>query len=249
MSRNFELLEANYTIDKIKFNVDDPFNNIIKEPFPNESFFLTIIGKPKSGKTNLLVNMLSKKDIYKKVFDKVLLCMPANSMKSMKNNIFENLAPDQIFNKVSPDIQHKIETIRKDYDEQEKEDKEKKRKKRMHNTLLIFDDVTAQLKNKENIKLLTELTTNRRHLHLSIIILSQYLRAIPRLIRSQNTHIIFFKPSNELDTKTLQEEYMNLKNDLFDDLMRFVFDAQYSFIFVDKEKELYYKKLQRIIFK
>jgi 5-bromo-4-chloroindolyl phosphate hydrolysis protein len=68
-----------------------------------------------------------------------------------------------------------------------------KKKKRSRNTLLILDDVTAYL--KDNPKALIELATNRRHLKLSIILLVQFIRSVPRPVRFQVTDVCFFKPS------------------------------------------------------
>ena len=241
----FHLEKANYEIEQIKFNVDGIFNDRIKPPFPNTSFFLTIIGKPGSGKTNLLVNMLTNRNIYKRVFDKVLLVMPKNSIKSLKNNIFEDLPESQQFNELTPDVFDTIKQFREEFDEVDADTKKKPRSKNM---LLILDDVTAQLKEKENQKLLIELSTNRRHLKLSIILISQYLRAIPRCVRSQTTNLVYFKPANELDNNIVRDEYINLPKDKFNDLMRFVFQNQHDFLFIDKNNESYFKNLNRIIF-
>jgi Cdc6-like AAA superfamily ATPase len=241
----FKLEKANYEIEKIKFNVDGIFNDKIKPPFPNASFFLTIIGKPGSGKTNLLVNMLTNKNIYKRVFDKVLLVMPKNSIKSLKNNIFEDLPEAQQFNELSPDVFDTIKQFREEFDEV---DEDAKKKPRSKNMLLILDDITAQLKEKENQKLLIELSTNRRHLKLSIILISQYLRAIPRCVRSQTTNLVYFKPANELDNNIVRDEYINLPKETFNNLMRFVFQNQHDFLFIDKNNESYFKNLNKIIF-
>lgn len=241
----FSLEKANYEIEKIKFNVDGIFNDKIKPPFPNSSFFLTIIGKPGSGKTNLLVNMLTNKNIYKRVFDKVLLVMPKNSIKSLKNNIFEDLPESQQFDEISPDVFEAIKHFRAEFDEI---DEDANKKPRSKNMLLILDDVTAQLKEKENQKLLIELSTNRRHFKLSIILISQYLRAIPRCVRSQTTTLVYFKPANELDNNIVRDEYINLSKDTFNNLMRFVFQNQHDFLFVDKNNESYFKNLNKIIF-
>jgi len=244
----FNLEKPNYEIEPIKFNVDNAFNEKIKPPFPNASFFMTIIGKPGSGKTNLLVNMLTNRNIYKRVFDKVLLVMPKTSIQSLKNNIFEDLPESQQFNELTPEVFDTIKHIRNEFDKMDDECKKNDKKPRTRNMLLILDDVTAQLKDKENQKLLIELSTNRRHLHLSIILISQYLRAIPRAVRSQTTNLVYFKPANELDNNIVRDEYINLPRETFNNLMRFTFKNQHDFLFIDKNNETYYKNLQKIIF-
>ena len=59
----FQLENSNYNLEKISFNVDKVFNEKIKEPFENSSFFYIIVGRPGSGKTSLLINMLNDKNI------------------------------------------------------------------------------------------------------------------------------------------------------------------------------------------
>ena len=60
----------------------------------NNFGFTGVIGKPGSGKTSLVISMLtSKKEnrVFRKVFDNVLLVMPTCSRESMKKNPFKNL--------------------------------------------------------------------------------------------------------------------------------------------------------------
>ena len=239
----FTLDDSNYKLSPVKFLVDGVLGDHIKEPFPNQSFFWLICGKPGSGKTSLLINALSSKKenrIYRKVFDKILLVMPKNSRKSIKKNPLDDLPSDQVFEEFGIDVIDKVKEIREEFDELDE------KKKRPRNQLLILDDITAYL--KDNPKPLIELATNRRHLKLSIVLLVQFLRAVPRPIRFQVTHVTFFKPSNELDLKIVEEEYVNLKKEDFRDLARFCYVDKHDFIFINKNDETYYKNLQRIHF-
>ena len=90
------------------------------------------------------------------------------------------------------------------------------------------------------------MATNRRHLKLSIILLVQFIRAIPRPVRFQVTTITFFKPSNELDAKIIEEEYVNLQKGVFKDLTRFVWTNAHDFLMINKQNETFYKNLQKI---
>ena len=243
MSNLFSLDDANYNLSPVKFNVDGLLGDHIKEPFPNQSFFWVICGRAGSGKTSLLINALSSKNenrIYRKVFDKICLVMPKNSRRSIKNNPLDDLPPDQQFESFGNDVMTKVKEIREEFDELDK------KKKRPRNQLLILDDVTAYL--KDDPSALIELATNRRHLKLSIILLVQFIRAIPRPVRFQVTTITFFKPSNELDAKIIEEEYINLKKDVFKDLTRFIWTNAHDFLMIDKQKELFYKNLQKVNF-
>ena len=236
---SFSLEDSNYKFKPVQFNVDGIFGDHIKEPFPNSSFFWIICGKAGSGKTSLLINsLIAKKSnrVYRKVFDKIILVMPSNSRKSLKNNPLDDLPDDQVFENFDGSVIDKIKEIREGFDEE--------KKKRNRNQLLILDDVTAYL--KDNPKSLIELATNRRHLKLSIVLLVQFIRSVPRPVRFQVTHLTFFKPANELDSKIIEEEYINLKKQDFDNLKRFVFENAHDFLMIDKDHELYYKNLNKI---
>lgn len=238
---SFTLEDANYNLSPVKFNVDGILGEHIREPFPNQSFFWVICGRAGSGKTSLLINALAAKNenrIYRKVFDKITLVMPKNSRRSIKNNPMDDLPPDQQFESLGTDVMTKVKEIREEFDELDK------KKKRPRNQLLILDDVTAYL--KDDPSLLVEMATNRRHLKLSIILLVQFIRAIPRPVRFQVTTITFFKPSNELDAKIIEEEYVNLKKDVFKDMTRFVWTNAHDFLMINKQNETFYKNLQKI---
>jgi len=246
----FELQPANYDLQPIKFACDNCLADHIKEPFPNKSFFMLIVGKPGSGKTTFLLNMLTGKGanrIYRKVFDKICLVMPSNSRRSIKDDPFEDLPADQTFEEFGTSVIDKVREIRAEFDEMAKKDAKDKKPKRNRNQLLILDDVTAYLKQKENMKALVELATNRRHMKLSIILLVQFLKAVPRPVRFQITDICFFKPSNRLDLNIISEEYSNLKKEDFQELMRFVYTDAHDFLYINKDTDTYYKNLQQII--
>ena len=272
----FSVEKANYNLTPVKFNGDDPLGSHIKEPFPNYSFFWLICGKPGSGKTSLLINSLVMKGdnrIYNKVFDKITLVMPRNSVKSIVNNPFHDLPADQHFEKFTPAVVSQIAKIRDSFDDVKKDkpidytnvsitsyvnkitedskkvktdDKKISKKSRNKRQLLILDDVTAYL--KDDPSLLIELATNRRHFKLSIVLMVQFLRAVPLPVRSQVTTLTVFKPANEKETEIIKEEYINMKKELFNDLTRWVWETKHDFLMIDKDNSLYYKNLQKINF-
>ena len=111
-----------------------------------------IIGKPGSGKTNLLYSFMKSKKLLNKCFDKIFLFQPEQSRASMKDKLFDQLPDDQKFDELTID---NLEMVDDNLDED-------------GNNLIIFDDMTAYLKNNETRKKLKEFITNRRHKHLSI---------------------------------------------------------------------------------
>jgi hypothetical protein len=241
----FTLEKSNYNLKPVEFNVDNILGEHIKEPFPNKSFFMIICGKAGSGKTSLLINLITSKKpnrIYRKVFDKILLVMPNNSKKSIKNNPFEDLPDDQTFDEFNNEVINKVKSVREEFDELDK------KKKRTRNQLLILDDITATLKNIDIQKSLIELATNRRHYKLSIILLVQFIRSIPRPVRFQLTTVIFFKPCNNLDSNIIEEEFIMLNKQDYKDLIKFVWVNAHDYLLINKNDETFYKNLNKIKF-
>ena len=186
-----------------------------------------IIGKPGSGKTSLLISMLSGKKnnkIYKKVFNNVLIVMPSSSIQSMKKNIFKDHDSEKIYDELN------IDSINDIYDKLKlySEDNE--------NTLLIMDDVGAQTKDNDIQKLLKTIIYNRRHLKVKIIMLCQSYISIPKEVRKLITNIIMFKPA-----KTEMENFMN---ELFETKKEYAIEllnlyknkGEYLFLNVDTQK-------------
>ena len=112
--------------------------------------------------------------------------------------------------------------------------------------LLIVDDCGASLKNIEVEEMLAELSMNRRHLNLSIIVLVQYLRNVPCSVRSQVSTLVVFNPAINLDYKKLKEEFINLPNNIFMRLMKYVFNEPHDNLIVSKRYNTLYKNLQKI---
>ena len=74
----------------------------------------------------------------------------------MKDHLFNQLPADQLYEDLSYDnLNNCIEKIKSAPFEE--------------NHCIIFDDMTAYLKNKQTLQMLKELIYNRRHLHCSIL--------------------------------------------------------------------------------
>ena len=79
------------------------------------SYSLTsIIGKPGSGKTSLLISMLTgkgKNRVFRQAFEKVIVVMPSSSRASLKKNIFEKHPQERLYEEFN------VETVSKIYDQ------------------------------------------------------------------------------------------------------------------------------------
>jgi GTPase SAR1 family protein len=234
----FNIQKANYELKPVEFKCDNKLAPHIMPPFCNKSFFLIISGRPGSGKTSLLISMLSAKGknrIYRNVFTKITLVMPKSSIESLRDNIFEDLPNEQQFDNLKPEIFQMIQDNKKSFSES---------KKPNQNQLLILDDVASQLRDYEDQ--LKELCQNRRHLNLSIILLTQTMRDIPRPMRLLATDVIAFKANNNIDNEIIREEYLNTNIKKFRSIIQFIYRDKHDYMYINKEEELVYKNLNLI---
>ena len=192
-----------------------------------------LIGTQGSGKTSLLINFVKK--LYKKVFDRIYVFMPATSRQSLKPNIFEVLPDDQLFEELN------YENIMIVY-EQVKELSELGKK-----TLIIYDDVQKALKNKAVLDSLKNLIANQRHLHVVNLILVQNFFALDKSLREIVNNIVLFKLGKS-QTEKVFNEIIEIHRDKFDKIRDLVYDEKYNWLFVNVNSQRIYKKFDEIVF-
>lgn len=200
----------------------------------NAFTFDVFIGKPGSGKTSLLISFLNNKNVYKKVFNNVLVVMPSSSIQSMKKNVFKDHDQDKMYNELTlntiTDIRNKLTSYTED-DE---------------TTLLIMDDVGASLKNNEIQKMLKQIIYNRRHLKVKIIILAQSFLSIPREIRKLINNCVMFKPSKVEMENFLTELFESNKDDVIPLMQLYKNKGDYLMLNIDNQK-IYNQDFNEII--
>jgi len=195
-----------------------------------------LLGKPKSGKSSLLWSMLKDKRMLNKVFDNVYLFQPSHSRASIKNNIFKKHPKDKMFEELNyEDLDEVMDRIR-GTDPNE-------------NNVIIFDDQSAYLKNKETLRLFKELIFNRRHLRTSIYFLNQTFFSVPKELRRLFSNIFVFKVSRN-EMKNLFEEVVEQDHvkELMPQISKLVFDKPYQYLFINTDNQKFYKGFDRIDF-
>ena len=220
-----EVLDNPINISKFKFTGDGSYDTIPK-PLPQQGgFAMLIIGKPRSGKTNLLLNLTTKahKNFNRK-FDKVYLFSP--SVNTMENDPFELLPDEQKFEVATEDNLLSVLSDIKDTGEK---------------VLLILDDCISDIRGKgksEIENLLHRIFFNRRHLagkggSLSIIATSQTYNKIDPKLRKTASHLVFFENKNKKELDSIFEEVILIPKKEFYDVLRYIFDKKYQFMYVD----------------
>ena len=151
----------------------------------------------------------------------------------MCDNIFDKLPKEQLFEELTHDNLKEVIDIVKLSNSDESH-------------CIIFDDMTAYLKNKETLQQLKELIFNRRHLHVSIFFLCQTWFSIPKDIRKLFTNVFVFKVS-KVELSTIFEELIEQKKELILDISKLVFNTKYQFLFTNVESQRLFKNWDEIL--
>jgi hypothetical protein len=200
----------------------------IIEPLMATSHFYIISGASGSGKTNLLINLLKSnkqtkdkkhKLSYRKMFDKVIFVSP--SAHTIKDSPLEKIADNQKFTELDQEVFDLVEEITDEAVEDNK-----------HN-LLILDDVSSQLRSRENEKTLNQIIKNRRHKNLSIWVVGHKVTDLSPALRSNASMIFLFKPKTNREINTIQEEYMLMPKKQADEIMNTAYKSRYDFLLID----------------
>jgi len=186
-----------------------------------------LIGKPKSGKTSLLVSMFSNPHLLKKCFHNVFLIMPPDSVQSLKKNIFNGLPEEQIFEDLD---ENSIGSI---LDFVKNEDKR-------FNNVVIIDDMAAKLKDKNILRAMKEMVNNRRHFRLSIYFLSQTYHSVPKEIRRLFTNLFIFRTS-KTELTTIFDELVEGQKKYMLDIAKIVYDKPFQWLFMNTDSQRFFK--------
>jgi KaiC/GvpD/RAD55 family RecA-like ATPase len=199
----------------------------------------TIIGKPGTGKTSMLINWISSKAddrVWRKCFHKIYLIMPASSRGSLKDDVFSKLNPERVHEELTHEV---LDKIHRELEESTKEG---------HKSLIIMDDVTAALKDKELQRKLRLIVYNSRHLKVVTTILMQSVISLPRELRSMVSNIVVYKPSR-IPWETLVSEHIEVKKETSIELFHQIFREPHDFMFLNTQTGHIYRNGDRVIIK
>ena len=218
--------ERKIVLSKFDFSCDEK-DTTIPKPLPQMlNFFLLICGRPGSGKTSLILNLIAKRGkLYNKKFDRVYIFSP--SLMTMKNNPFEDLPENQVYTDLTAgDLEGVLNDIK---DTGEK-------------ILFILDDVVNDMrKNMEVQNIVSKMLMNRRHLagaggSTSFIITTQVYNKIPAPIRKTASHIIIYHTKNKKELDTIYDELIIIPIKDFYEILKYCFDKKHHFVYIDVNK-------------
>lgn len=216
-----------------KMNCDaklhDKLDNYELTSFLNSHSTNLFIGRPRSGKTSLLYSFFKSKRVLNRVYDKIFLFQPAASRASMADKLFDRIPDDQKYEELT--LENLLDAEQKLGD---------------GNNVMLFDDMTAYLKDGEILKKLKELVFNRRHKHLSIYFLVQTWYSVPKEIRKMFSNIFVFKCSKN-EMATIWDEVIEYPKEYLLPVMKEVYDELYKFLFINTDSQRLFSNFDEII--
>ena len=163
---------------------------------PRHASSVIFNGKSGSGKSNLMVNLMTRPQFYKGYFDLIFLFSPTAASDDLPKYL--NLPDKRIFSRFDAKVLDHIIDTQQTIIEKDGIVKSPK-------ILLIFDDIISDPKFMRS-KSFTKCFIQCRHLNISTFILSQSWTKCPRVCRLQANNIFMF-PSSASEVKLLCEEF------------------------------------------
>jgi len=209
-----------------------PINPILPQP----PFLMLGIGSVRSGKSNLLVNLMRREDMFgSEYFDDCLV---------ISNTI--NNDPKGKFLKDAFRVEdHYEDGFITDLVEGQK----KYEREDMPTSCLILDDIINKDFKKNNE--VSFLASRFRHYELSLMIFTQSFRSVSTIIRSNATDILIFRQQSSKEMDKIVEEYSDLTGteQRFMDYYNIAHSENYSFLYIDAQQNpaKFYKGFEELI--
>ena len=155
----------------------------------------------------------------------------------MKDKLFDQLDENKKIDELTyENLKYVVETIKNEVEEEPD-----------INNVIIFDDMTAYLRDTHVKKLLNQLVYNRRHLHTRVYFLVQTYKSLEPSIRKLLSNIFLFKVSKHELNNIMDETIEGHKNDI-DATIKLVFDKPYNYLFINTDSQRMFKIFDEIIF-
>lgn len=201
----------------------------VLEPLPDHCFCMCIVAPPRSGKSNLIANVLKNKHWgYDKVFDRVLFISPT---VQHDKTIQACLSPADEHITLESNIDAMPALLKAALAQQEEDLKQR--------LLIIFDDCVGFLGRE-----VEALVSKYRHYNASVIISSQQFRKIPPTARTCANYWVLFRTHNKKEIEKMNEEFSGQ----YRDFLKFYNEAtaeRYSFLFMDIDDSSLYENFTK----
>jgi len=220
-----------------------------KELHPNlpvHPFLMVISSSPRSGKTNLLLNMVASSNYYnirdkedEPYFDTVYWISPTQNFDIQTKSVLKKL--DNVTQIDDLDDIKNLDLVIKNICDGQKElnDKEEPMKR----ILIVIDDCVSFLEP------IAVISSKYRHYGVSIIISLQKYTKCPLLIRTCMGHFITFKQNNGKEREKITEEIGDsfCPPKEFENILQKVTAEKYNFLYLNLEQLKMYENFKTLL--
>lgn len=233
MTDKYEILPV-----KSSSSVPQGFEDIAKEGvLPIHPFFMCVFASPKSGKSNLIMNLIFNKNMnFKDRFDAIYWISPTIDADRTCRHVMDD---EEIIKIHEPDDIEAIDDIMKVILKEQKD----ANKEGPFKTLIVMDDMLGRLR---GTSLITTISSKYRHYNCSFIVVSQTLKSIDPIIRQCASHWILFKTENQKEFDKIVEEFNGYPD--FATIYKVNTSDKYTFIYIDINKVKIHKNFGEIVY-
>jgi hypothetical protein len=227
----------------------NPLDIELHPHLPIHPHTIIFLAQPRSGKTNLICNLLANPNFYncQKYWDEVIY-----------------ISPTQIFDKTAMQILPKLNNIMQIHDHQDLlridvilEDIKNRQMKLLKETdpltgkpkvmeriLIVFDDCLSYLKEDDS---LGYFISKFRHFNCSVWCTTQSFRKLPPIIRNCAGNIIHFQLANERELEKVEEEYGVSFGKNYSSISKEITKKKYDFVYMDLENLKLYHNFDTLV--
>lgn len=230
-----ELDAADIKIKPTKQTIDDKLG--VPAPFMDKCGVYVITGSMGSGKSSFLNSIMTRGGqarVFKGVFDEVHYITPLEVMQSEENHPFKDHPSERVYHNLNPDTFEKIkeECIGV--------------KNKSGNSCILIDDMSEFMKQKPVELALKGLIFKHRHYKTNIIITLLNLKSLPKSLRSLVDCYIIFRPKSLIEVASFADDVFGLDKKDLKQLMDYVYDVPYNFMFYNQRSNTYYKNFTKL---
>lgn len=222
------------SLEILPVKIQVPHMDELNPILPPHAFLMAIVAPPRSGKTNLIMNLLLNENFYynqKKspysYFHEVMYLSPTQQFDKTCCEMLPKL--ENLVQITDPDALIYADTILNQLTKEQSEAEPEDRKK----LLVVMDDMVGII---DKLPKLQQLCTKFRHYSMSIIIVSQSWRKIPSVIRNCLTALICFDLKNEKEFGKIHDEFTgSIPNS--ERLIKEIVNKRYDFFYFNIERQ------------
>jgi hypothetical protein len=207
----------------------------VDPPLPSHCFSMLLSGVPGSGKTSLLISLLTNPRAYKKKFSKIYLFSP--SISTLPDDFVSKLNQTRIHPSLDalPEVLKEIDGLQGTGEK----------------ALIIMDDLVKELQGDYKREVLN-LLNNRRHRGsgVCVALVTQKLRSIPLAIRSACDSVFFFSLQNKRECNDVFDDCLSslCSKEEYQEVLDCCKGEKHCFIFADTRNGRLYRRFDELVF-